>query len=124
MSSPTAKIRCIYGIYLHRLVIEGVATIVYAIIVRTFTGFKSSAWTKLARSKKIARVNINFNTNTSYFSMLNQIANLQIRDFAKASSLCKYVGKRWKSSVDEGSLQSAIGRKMRVPLCSPKNNQR
>ena len=43
--------------------------------------------TKLVRSKKIARANIKFNTNTSYFSMLNQIANLQIRDFAKASSM-------------------------------------
>ena len=71
---------------MHRLVIEGVATIVYAIIVRTYTAFKSSAWTKLVRSKKIARANIKFNSNTSYFSMLNQIANLQIRDFAKASS--------------------------------------
>ena len=71
---------------MHRLVIEGVATIVYAIIVRTYTAFKSSAWTKLVRSKKIARANIKLNINTSYFSMLNQIANLQIRDFAKASS--------------------------------------
>ena len=41
---------------------------------------------KIGEEQEIARVNINFNTNTSYFSMLNQIANLQIRDFAKASS--------------------------------------
>ena len=42
-ATPTAKISCIYGIYVHRLVIEGVVTIVYAFIVRTYTAFKSSA---------------------------------------------------------------------------------
>jgi len=64
----------------HQLVIEGVGTIVYAIIVCTYTAFKSSAWPFLSRSKKIARAHIKFYTNTSYFTMLNQIANLQICD--------------------------------------------
>ena len=75
-----AKVSCIYGIYVHQLVIEGVGTIVYAIIVCTYTAFKSSAWPFLSRSKKIARAHIKFYTNTSYFTMLNQIANLQICD--------------------------------------------
>ena len=65
---------------MHQLVIEGVGTIVYAIIVCTYTAFKSSAWPFLSRSKKIARAHIKFYTNTSYFTMLNQIANLQICD--------------------------------------------
>ena len=64
---------------MHRLVIEGVDTIVYgAIIVRTYTAFKSSAWPFLSRSKKIARAHKKFYTNTSYFSMLNQIATFKV----------------------------------------------
>ena len=41
MCYPTAKVSCVYEIYVHRLVIEGVDTIVYAIIVRTYTAFKN-----------------------------------------------------------------------------------
>ena len=41
MPSPTANISCIYGIYVHRLVIEGIDTIVYAIIVRRYEAFKN-----------------------------------------------------------------------------------
>ena len=78
---------------MHQLVIEGVGTIVYAImIVCTYTAFKSSAWPFLLRSKKIARAHITFYTSTSYFTMLNQIANLQICDLLIfGSMICAYV---------------------------------
>ena len=41
---------------------------------------------KIGEEQENSSRSYKFNTNTSYFSMLNQIANLQIRDFAKASS--------------------------------------
>ena len=86
----TDKVSCVYEIYVHRLVIEGVITIVYAIIVHTYTAFRAqhvAAWTKLVMSKKIARAIIKFSTNTSYFSMINQLENFEILKFLFASSV-------------------------------------
>ena len=42
-----AKVSCVYEIYVHRLVIEGVITIVYAIIVRTYTAFRELSMDKI-----------------------------------------------------------------------------
>ena len=83
---PTAKVSCVYEIYVHRLVIEGVITIVYAIIVRTYTAFRAQHRTKLVMSKKIARAIIKISTNTSYFSMINQLENFEILQFLFAGS--------------------------------------
>ena len=64
---------CIVWSYL-----EGVVTIVYAIIVRTYKHLRAQLDKIGEEQKKIARANTKFYTNTSYFSVLNQIATFKI----------------------------------------------
>ena len=82
-----AKVSYKYGIYVHQLVIKGVTTIVNAIIVTRYTAFRAQSGHFCRWSKKIARANIKFHTKYELFLILNQIANFEICDFAKAGSI-------------------------------------
>ena len=66
---------------MHRLVIEGVITIVYAIIVCTYTAFSAHHMDKIGeeqQNENSSRTHIKVYTHTSYFNTLNQIATFKV----------------------------------------------